>query len=120
MTGKRVVAIVPQGNEDVLKTTEVVAQAKRRQFTAAYKLKILNESDTIERGELYALLRREGLYSSHLQKWRRQRDEGLLSALAPQTRGRKALHDERDAENARLRKENERLLKRLAQAEMIT
>ena len=119
MTVKRPLEVVPGSHEEGSKTTEVVPRAHRRQFTAAYKLRILKEAETIPRGELYAMLRWEGLYSSHLGKWRRQREQGLLAALEPQTRGRKAIHDERDQENARLRKENEHLQKRLSQAEMI-
>jgi len=63
------------------------------------------------------LLRREGLYTSHLDKWRRQRDRGALQALAPQKRGPKV--DPQAAEIARLRRENERLQARLQQAETI-
>ncbi|MBI2883212.1 MAG: transposase [Candidatus Methylomirabilis oxyfera] len=67
-----------------------------------------------------ALLRREGLYSSNLTTWRRQRETGTLSALTPQKRGRKApSHDPLLLENATLRKENERLTRRLRQAELI-
>src|SRR5947208_3503705 len=68
---------------------EVVERAHRRQFTAAYKLQILDEADGCRvPGQLGALLRREGLYSSHLRDWRRQRMQGTLSALAPCRRGR--------------------------------
>lgn len=59
---------------------EVVERARRRQFTAAYKLRTLREADACEPGQLGALLRREGLYSSHLTHWRGQRDRGLLAA----------------------------------------
>jgi transposase-like protein len=63
---------------------------RRRVFTAAYKLRILEEADACTNpGEIGALLRREGLYSSNLTTWRRQRDKGLLEALAPRKRGRK-------------------------------
>jgi transposase-like protein len=69
---------------------EVVPRAKRRQFSAQYKLQILTEADQCsQRGEIGALLRREGLYSSHLTTWRKQRDQGQLQGLAPQKRGRK-------------------------------
>ena len=70
--------------------TEVTTKAKRRKFTAEYKRKILQEADTCERGELGALLRREGLYSSHLVEWRRAQDEGAQAALAPKRRGPKS------------------------------
>src|SRR5688572_17077357 len=71
---------------------EVPEKARRRQFSAAYKLRIVREADACARdGELGALLRREGLYSSHLATWRRQRDEGSLASLAPRRRGRPAV-----------------------------
>lgn len=97
---------------------EVVPRAKRRTFSAAYKLRILAEADACtERGAIGALLRREGLYSSHLDKWRTQRKRGALEALAPQKRGPKI--DPQMEEIARLRRENERLQTRLQQAETI-
>jgi transposase len=71
-------------------STEVTTKAKRRRFTAEYKRKILKEADACDRGELGALLRREGLYSSHLVEWRRARDAGELAGLAPRKRGPKA------------------------------
>lgn len=100
---------------------EVAEKPERRRFTAKYKLDILRQADACtEPGSLGALLRREGLYSSNLNTWRRQRDEGTLSALAPKQRGRKALKpDPMALENERLRKENARLAKRLKQAELI-
>ncbi|NIL97678.1 MAG: transposase [Planctomycetales bacterium] len=93
----------------------------RRQYPAAYKLRILEEADACtQHGELGALLRREGLYSSHLTTWRKQREEGILSGLKPKKRGRKARpKDPVQEENQRLRRENERLLARLKQAETI-
>jgi transposase len=97
---------------------EVLAQAKRRRFTAEYKQRILAEADQCqERGEIGALLRREGLYSSHLSKWRQQRAAGQLRGLRPKKRGRKP--DPQAAELARLQRENERLQTRLEQAETI-
>jgi len=100
---------------------EVLEKAKRRRFEAAYKLRILEEAACSTRpGELGALLRREGLYASHLTTWRRQRREGALSGLAPKRRGRKAKRKDAVAlENDRLRRENERLTQRLKQAETI-
>ena len=72
--------------------TEVTAKAKRRRFTAAEKLRILDEADACAKtGQQGALLRREGLYSSHLSEWRRARERGELDALTPKKRGRKAL-----------------------------
>ena len=99
---------------------EVMPKAVRRSFSAAYKLRIVEEADQwTERGQLGALLRREGLYSSQLATWRRLRDEGGLQALAPKTRGRRASQDAREVEIAALRRENERLHKQLQQAELI-
>ena len=98
---------------------EVVPKAKRRQFTAKYKLRVLEEADRCtERGQIGELLRREGLYSSHLSKWRQQRARGQLQGLAPKKRGRKS-QDPSVAELARLRRENERLRVQLEQAEII-
>ena len=98
---------------------EVFPRAERRQYTGQYKLRILEEVEQCtERGQVGALLRREGLYSSHLSKWRRQRAEGQLQALSPQKRGRKA-QEVGVEELARLERENERLRARLEQAEMI-
>lgn len=98
--------------------TEVVAKAKRRLFTAEYKLRILHELDGSQgSGETGVLLRREGLYSSHLTSWRRQRARGELDGLAPQKRGPKP--DPQAVELSRLECENERLRERLRQAELI-
>lgn len=98
---------------------EVPERARRRQFTAAYKLRILEEADGCGApGRLGALLRREGLYSSHLAAWRRQRAQGTLAALAPRRRGRLPTSAPA-AELARLRQDNERLTRQLAAAETI-
>src|SRR5207247_11051724 len=71
--------------------TEVVAKAARRRFTAAEKLRVLREADGCTKpGELGALLRREGLYSSHLSAWREARRNGELAGLAPRGRGPKS------------------------------
>jgi transposase-like protein len=100
---------------------EVPEKAARRRFTVEYKLQILRQADVCgDGGGVGALLRREGLYSSHLTTWRRQRDAGILSGLRPKPRGRKAnpIHP-LEVENEQLRKENNRLQKRLKQAELI-
>jgi transposase-like protein len=90
---------------------EVVVKAQRRQFSAEYKRRILQEADTCtQRGEVGALLRREGLYSSHLNTWRHQRARGERQGLTPAKRGRKA--DPQAAEHARLLHETERLTHR--------
>jgi len=71
--------------------SEVSEKPVRRRFDVAYKLRILAEADRCtEFGQLGQLLRREGLYSSHLSVWRRQREQGVLAGLAPKRRGRKA------------------------------
>ena len=104
----------------VLPDPEVVEKAGRRRFTAKYKLGVLEKADRCEPGEIGALLRREGLYSSHLTTWRRQREMGALAGLAPVKRGRKARTV--DAQGQRvvaLQRENERLRQRLVQAETI-
>ncbi len=100
---------------------EVAAKPSRRQFSAAYKLKILQEADRCSTpGEIGVLLRREGLYSSHLVHWRKQRKRGELTALAPHKRGRKQQEVNPLArEVVRLQKENELLQARLKQAETI-
>ncbi len=100
---------------------EVPEKKRRRKFTAKYKLSILSEADLCtEPGQLGALLRREGLYSSHLTTWRRQREEGLLNALSPKKRGRKKKQKNRLADRvALLEKDNRRLQQKLKQAELI-
>ncbi len=100
---------------------EVTDRAERRRFTAKYKLSILQQVySCTEPGSIGAILRREGLYSSNLNTWRRQRDEGALAALTPKQRGRKAAPvDPVALENEQLRKDNARLAKRLKQAELI-
>lgn len=93
----------------------------RRTYTADYKLKILKEADAaVEPGEIGALLRREGLYSSTLGNWRRQRERGELAGLRPKKRGPKSLKDNPLARKVReLEVENRRLQKRLKHAELI-
>jgi transposase len=98
---------------------EVVPKAKRRQYTAEYKLRIVREADVCtEPGQIGSLLRREGLYSSYLSKWRQQQEEGQLQALSSKKRGRKPEGPSVE-ELAQLRRENERLRARLEQAEII-
>ena len=105
-------------NGQVKPNPEVVPKAERRRFSAEYKQRILQEADACTRpGEVGALLRREGLYSSHLTTWRQQRRRGALQGLTPAKRGRKA--NPQAAEIARLQRENERLKAQLAQAELI-
>lgn len=85
---------------------------KRRTFSADYKAKILAEYDAAEAGEKGALLRREGLYSSHVVEWRRARDSGALGGLAAQPRS--GTRSSEQVENDALRRDNERLARELA------
>ena len=97
---------------------EVPERAKRRQFSAEYKLRILREADACKgSGEIGALLRREGLYSSHLVLWRRQRETRALTGMRARKRGPKA--KEVDPRVKQLERENVRLQRRLKQAETI-
>ena len=97
---------------------EVVVKAKRRQHSAEYKLRILKEVDECQgKGEIGALLRREGLYSSLVSKWREQRERGSLTGLAEHRRGPKV--DANAVEFARLQRENKRLEEKLERAELI-
>jgi transposase-like protein len=99
----------------------VPEKPERRRFAAEYKRRVLQEADHCTRpGQLGALLRREGLYSSHLTAWRQQRDQGTLAGLAPKRRGRKPSPDAPlIAENERLKRETQRLAAKLRQAETI-
>ena len=107
---------VPKSHPD----PEVVAQAKRRRFTAEYKQRILAATDQASgSGGIGALLRREGLYSSLLATWRRERDAGVLQALAPQKRGPKSKRDPIAEENQQLRRETQRLTEELRKAEIV-
>ena len=115
-----------RGNEGVIlaiaqPNPEVQDKPTGRRFTAEYKLRILTLADACtEAGSLGALLRREGLYASNLNTWRHQREMGVLSGLTPKKRGRKeSLRNPLVAENEKLRRENERITKRLRQAEII-
>ena len=99
---------------------EVAARSKRRRFTGEYKRRILAELDGEQApGDIGALLRREGLYSSHLTKWRREREAGILEGLAPQKRGPKSKSDPLADENQKLRRANERLSDQLRKAEIV-
>lgn len=99
---------------------EVVETPSRRKFSAEYKLRILREADQCSPGEIGALLRREGLYRSHLSKWREQRARAEADALAPKQRGRKAKEENPLASRlAELERENERLKRKLQQAETV-
>jgi transposase-like protein len=99
-----------------------VAAPRRRTFTAEFKRTVLAEVEAAAEsgGEVGAVLRRHGLYSSHLAEWRRARDEGAITGLAPRKRGRKpAPVNPLAAENTRLARENQRLLARAERAERL-
>lgn len=101
--------------------TEVPEKAKRRTFTKKYKIRILSEADRCTKpGQIGALLRREGLYSSHLSKWRQMYRDGGEDALRVRKRGRPADPDSAmKRENERLRKSDARMREKLRQAELI-
>ena len=106
-------------SESAARNPEVVEKAVRRKFSSAYKLKIVKEADACSaQGDVAALLRREGLYSSHLSTWRKQREEGTLRALSPKKRGRKA-KTAAELEVEKLRRENRRLQRKLERAEFL-
>jgi transposase len=109
------------GNGKAVPDPAVPEKPERRRFTVEYKLRVLREADrSTGPGQLGALLRREGLYSSHLSTWRKQREEGTLAGLTPKRRGRKANPDAAlIAENQRLKRETQRLAAKLRQAETI-
>ncbi len=101
---------------------EVCSEPKpRRRFTAAYKLRILQQADSCtEPGQIGALLRKEGIYSSNLTTWRKQREKGILDSLTPKKRGRKEMGKNPLSETvARLQKDNQRLMEKLNKAQAI-
>jgi transposase-like protein len=100
---------------------EVPEKRPRRKFTAKYKLRILAEADVCTQpGQMGALLRREGLYSSNLTTWRQQREKGILQAMTPKKRGRKQKVKNPLAKKvAQLEKENRRLQQKLKKADLI-
>lgn len=105
----------------VIPEVEVAEKAARRQFNAEYKRKILKEADACTReGEIGALLRREGLYSSHLAVWRAARERGEIAGLAPRKRGPKvAPPDPRDRKIVELERETRRWKARAERAEAL-
>jgi hypothetical protein len=106
------------GSEERLPDPEVEPRPKRRQFTIDYKLRILKEADACkEPGEVGALLRREGLYSSHLVLWRRQREQAASTQLKSRKRGPKA--KVQDPRVKQLERDKARLERRLKRAETI-
>ena len=99
---------------------EVVVHARRRRFTADYKQRILTQADQAKgSGGIGALLRREGLYSSLITTWRREREAGVLQGLTPHKRGPKSKRDPLMEETEKLRRDNARLTEQLRKAEII-
>ena len=113
--------VVPPPSAPTRPNPEVVIGAKRRRFTADYKQRILAEADAAAAhpGAIGALQRREGLYSSHLVTWRREREAGILKGLAPQKRGPKSKRNPLAEENQILRRANQRLTEELRKAEIV-
>jgi transposase len=96
---------------------EVPAEARSRRYSVSYKARVLAEYEELDKVGKGALVRREGLYTSLISAWRQQRDQGALAALAKPA-GRPPA-DARDRENAKLRKENERLIAELEKARKV-
>jgi len=118
--GATIPAAAPANPGTAAPDSEVDSKATRRHFSAAYKRRILQEADEGGPGAVASILRREGLYSSHLTTWRRQRESGEIAGLEPRKRGKKPVaRNPLAAENEQLRRENARLQKRLHQAETI-
>lgn len=117
----------PANNPDA-PDPEVAKKPKRRKYSAEYKRRILKEAEACTKlGDMGQLLRREGLYSSHLTNWRRERDAGGNAGLAPKTRGRKPKPQtperkrlaELEKENKRLQREKARLEAKLKRADLM-
>jgi transposase len=113
--------VAPEPPAQTRPDPEVVADAKRRTFTAEYKQRVLTDADAAaaQPGGIGALLRREGLYSSHLVTWRRERQAGVLKGLTPQKRGPKSKRNAQEEEMQKLRRENQRLTEQLRKAEIV-
>jgi len=112
---RRATGVSAAGGAGVVPDPEVPAKAKRRQFSPEYRLQILKEADACKgTGEIGALLRREGLYSSHLVTWRKQRETGALAGMRARKRGPKGRGE--DPRLKQLVRENARLQRQLKQA----
>jgi len=113
--------VAPEPSGPTRPDPEVVPIAKRRAFTAEYKQTILAEADAAAAhpGGIGVLLRREGLYSSHLVTWRRERQAGILQGLTPQKRGPKSRRNPQQEEMQQLRRENQRLSEELRKAAIV-
>jgi transposase-like protein len=112
---RRATGVAAGGGPGVVADPEVVEKAKRRLFSPEYKLRVLREADGCRgEGEIGALLRREGLYSSHLTTWRRQRETGALVGMRARKRGPKGRAE--DPRVKQLVRDNARLQRQLKQA----
>lgn len=110
----------PSTEVAIMPNPEVEPKTERRRFTAEYKRRIVREADACTLpGEVGALLRREGIYSSHLAEWRRSLRQAELLAFSAKKRGPKVKVDPRDLELSRLQRENERLKTELMKAGVI-
>lgn len=110
----------PTTSRSPVPDSEVIARPRRRTFTAEYKRSVLDQADAAQdSGSIGALLRREGLYSSHLSTWKRQRQRGEIDALTPQKRGPKVVVSPLVKQNRQLQAANARLAKKLQNAELI-
>jgi transposase-like protein len=110
----------PTASRPPIPDAEVIARPRRRSFTAEYKRSILDQADAAQdSGAIGALLRREGLYSSHLTTWKRQRQKGELDALTPRKRGPKVVVSPLVKQNRQLQAAIARLTKKLQNAELI-
>jgi transposase-like protein len=111
---------VPTASRPPVPDSEVIARPRRRSFTAEYKRSILDQAEAAQdSGAIGALLRREGLYSSHLTTWKRQRQKGEIDALTSQKRGPKVVVSPLVKQNRQLQAANARLTKKLQHAELI-
>jgi transposase-like protein len=118
--GANAAGAAPGAVRPLVPDSEVVARPVRRRFTAEYKRSILDQADAAQdSGTIGLLLRREGLYSSHLTTWKRQRNQGLIDALAPKKRGPKVVVSPLVKKNRELEAANVRLTKKLKNAELI-
>ena len=116
--GERSAAVADASRGSPGPTPELIERPRRRRFTAEYKLRMLQQAEACtEPGEVGSLLRREGLYTSHLSTWRRQRDQGALAALR-RSRGRPK-RNPIEVENAKLRQRAERAEAELAKAQKV-
>ncbi len=118
--GATIPLVAPVTKASDIADPEVDSKATRRRFSAKYKRHILQEADDCGPGGIAALMRREGLYSSHLTTWRKQRETGEIAGLEPRKRGKKPVpRNPLAGEVEQLRRETQRLQKRLRQAETI-